>query len=57
MAQAFQSFPHQKAVSGPWHGAFRNRYQQFADFARHWCVTVALISALAVLSAIVHWSV
>jgi hypothetical protein len=57
MAHAFQSFPHQEDANGPWRDAFRNKYQQFVDFARRWAVTVALISGLVVLSAIMHWSV
>jgi hypothetical protein len=57
MAHAFQSFPHQEDANGPWRDAFRNKYQQFVDFARRWAITVALISGLVVLSAIMHWSV
>ena len=36
--------------------AFRNKCQQFVDFARRWIGTIALISALVVLGAIMHWS-
>jgi hypothetical protein len=57
MTQGFQSFPHQEDANGPWSGSFRNKYQQFVDFARRWAVTVALISGLVVLSATMHWSV
>jgi hypothetical protein len=57
MAQAFQSFPHREDGDGPWRGASRSTVQQFVDFARRWGVTVALISGLVVLSAIMHWSV
>jgi hypothetical protein len=56
MAQAFQSFPHQVDANGPCRGAFRNKRQEFLDLARRWVGTVALISALVVLSAIMHWS-
>jgi hypothetical protein len=56
MAQAFRSFPHREDANGLWPGAFRNKCQQFVDFARRWIGTVALISALVVLGAIMHWS-
>jgi hypothetical protein len=57
MGHAFQSFPHHEDADGPWRGTFRNKYEHFVAFARRWAATVALISALVVLSAIMHWSV
>ena len=57
MAHTFRSFPHQEGAKGSGHGAVRTRCQQFIDLGRRWTVTVALISALVVLSAVMHWSV
>jgi hypothetical protein len=57
MTQAFQSIPNQEEASGAWRGASRSIFEQFVDFARRWGVTMALISGLVVLSAIMHWSV
>jgi hypothetical protein len=57
MAHTFRSFPHQEGANGPWRGAVRTRCQQFVDLGRRWTVTIALISALVVLSAVMHWSV
>ena len=57
MAHTFQSFPHQEHANGSWRGACRAKCQQFVDLGRRWTVTVALIAALVVLSAVTHWSV
>ena len=57
MAHTFRSFPHREGAKGSGHGAVRTRCQQFIDLGRRWTVTVALISALVVLSAVMHWSV
>ena len=56
MEQAFQSFLDQEDPSGPSRGALRSKLHQFVETTRLWVGTVALVSALVVLSVIVHWS-
>ncbi len=56
MGRAFQPFRHGENASGHRDAVLRVRHH-FAEVARAWLGTVALISALVALSVIVHWSV